>query len=199
MKKLTKKIISLMLLTSLLFINVTYITTNSFAKEEKSHKEIALEIAKRQIKEQNAERFLPLVEKEIEKMYNNSFMNKDTTGYFPNGGAVKYIQSYTVPRLTVCKVFFSDEAYDEIINGNPIPNSFINNTSGAIVGSFGFLQSVLWAICYIGNDWNDYNIKNAGGALKFYAEDANGSTNILLPWWNHPYADYQDDAEVYRF
>ena len=110
--KITKKIISLILLLSVFTtINLRYTSVNSFAKEEKSHKEIALEMAKKQLKEQKADRFLPLIEKEIEEMYGNIGMFKDTTGYFPNGGAVSYVQSYTVPRLTVCKVFFSDEAY----------------------------------------------------------------------------------------
>ncbi len=198
--KITKKIISLILLLSVFTtINLRYTSVNSFAKEEKSHKEIALEMAKKQLKEQKADRFLPLIEKEIEEMYGNIGRFKDTTGYFPNGGAVSYVQSYTVPRLTVCKVFFSDEAYEEIINGNPIPDSFSNNIGSVLIGKLGLRESIVWAICSIGNDYNNYNIKEAGGVLKFYAEDANGSTNILLPWWDHPYATYPDDADVEIF
>lgn len=198
--KITKKIISLILLLSVFTtINLRYTSVNSFAKEEKSHKEIALEMAKKQLKEQKADRFLPLIEKEIEEMYGNIGRFKDTTGYFPNGGAVSYVQSYTVPRLTVCKVFFSDEAYEEIINGNSVPDSFEDYIENAIVKKFGLAAQIVFDICSIGSDYNNSNIQEAGGVLKFYAEDANGSTNILLPWWDHPYATYPDDADVEQF
>lgn len=201
MKNSMKKLISFMILLSVLVLNLTYISNINYAKDnnKKTHKEIALDIAKKQLEEQNAERFLPLVEKEIEQMYGSVGMNRDTTGYFPNGGAVKYKQKYTVPSLTVCKVFFSNEAYNIIINGNPLPKYIIDNIGSVVVGIFGFSVSVVGAICSFGSGWNDYNIKQAGGALKFYAEDANGSTNILLPWWDHPYGTYQSDAEVKKF
>lgn len=201
MKNLVKKTISFLILLSVLVLNLTYISNVNYThdNDRKTHKEIALEIAKKQLKEQKAERFLPLIEKEIEQMYGNVGMNRDTTGYFPNGGVVKYKQEYTVPSVTVCKVFFSNETYNSIINGNPLPGYIVGAVGSVIIDVFGWTANIANAICSIGSGWNDYNIKQAGGALKFYAEDANGSTNILLPWWDHPFSTYPSNAYVRSF
>ncbi len=176
-----------------------YASEQAYASNLEQEKNEMLEDVKEQLVAQDAMRFYPVYEQMINDMFTPvTRATNDSKAYFPNGGTI-YYANYLNTGVEMMNTYYSDEAYDALINGDPMPGAFVDlvgnltvalasKSVAALIGVYGFLSTAEMK-----------RIKNAGGAYLCVTEDHEGYARAILAWKNHPYANYTSGAKVNRF
>lgn len=188
------------LVTMICGISVSaYAAEQSYAYQLEEEKAEMLEDVKEQLIAQDAIRFYPIYEKMINDMYTPvTRATKDLKAYFPNGGTI-YYANYLNTGVEMMNTYYSDEAYNALINRDSTPSAFVELVAKLTVRLASKSASSLMTAYKILTKLEMNRIKEAGGAYLCVTEDHEGYASAILAWRGHPYATYSSGATVNKF
>ena len=201
MKRMMKKIISFILLVTMVCgMGVSaYASEQAYTDSLEKEKEAMLEDVKRQLLEQDAMRFYPVYEQLISDMLTPvTRATKDSKAYLPDGGVI-YYANYLNTGVEMMNTYYSDEAYDALINGDPMPGAFSDLVAALTVGLVSQSVAALLAVQAFLTTAEKKRIKDAGGAYLSVTKDHEGYARAILAWKGHPYVTYTSGAKVTKF
>ncbi len=145
MKKTAKKIVSLVMLVTMVWGSgvSAYAAEQSYESQMEQEKVAMLEDVKQQLIAQDGMRFYPIYEKMIEDMFAPATRASQTS--LPNGGTI-YYKNYVNTGVEMLNTYYSDEAYNALINGDPVPNAFVDMVAALTVGLASKAVGALMAV-----------------------------------------------------
>lgn len=116
----------------------------------------------------------------------------------PNGGTI-YYKNYVNTGVEMLNTYYSDEAYNALINGDPVPNAFVDMVAALTVGLASKAVGAFMAVHSFLTIAEKQRIKDAGGVYLCVTQDKEGYAQAILAWRGHPYVTYESGAVITKF